>query len=98
MERVEAKNTLESYLYNARNSFRDEKAKEKTDAATLEKAEAILKENIEWLESNLEESTETYKERQKMVEEQIRPMLMAMYGATDASAEPEPTPRVEEVD
>ena len=104
MERVEAKNTLESYLYNARNSFRDEKAKEKTDAATLEKAEAILKENIEWLESNLEESTETYKERQKTVEEQIRPMLMAMYGATDASAaaaaqeQAEPSPRVEEVD
>ena len=112
MERVEAKNTLESYLYNARNSFRDEKAKEKTDAATLEKAEAILKENIEWLEAHLEESTETYKERQKTVEEQIRPMLMAMYGATDASgqgaaegqaaAQSEPTaqqtPRVEEVD
>jgi len=110
MERVEAKNGLESYLYNARNSFRDEKAKEKTDAATLEKAEGILKGHIEWLEANPEESTETYKERQKSVEEEIRPMLMAMYGATDssgqgaqaASAQPEPTaepsPRVEEID
>ena len=106
MERVEAKNGLESYLYNARNSFRDEKAKEKTDAATLEKAEGILKAHIEWLEANPEESTDTYKERQKSVEEEIRPMLMAMYGATDASgqgtaaaaAEPEPSPRVEEVD
>ena len=107
MERVEAKNSLESYLYNARNSFRDEKAKEKTDAATLEKAEAILKGHIEWLESNPEESTETYKERQKLVEDEIRPMLMAMYGATDSSAqaaqaaqaaEPEQTPRVEEID
>ena len=107
MERVEAKNGLESYLYNARNSFRDEKAKEKTDAATLEKAEGILKGHMEWLESNPEESTETYKERQKAVEEEIRPMLMAMYGATDASAPAgqagppptaEPSPRVEEVD
>ena len=114
MERVEAKNGLESYLYNARNSFRDEKAKEKTDAATLEKAEGILKGHIEWLEANPEESTETYKQRQKLVEEEIRPMLMAMYGATDSSgqgaaaaaaaaaAQPEPTaepsPRVEEID
>ena len=32
MERITAKNDLESYLYNARNSFRDEKAKEKLDA------------------------------------------------------------------
>ena len=104
MERVEAKNGLESYLYNARNSFRDEKAKEKTDAATLEKAEGILKGHIEWLELNPEESTETYKERQKSVEEEIRPMLMAMYGATDSSGQgaaaptAEPSPRVEEVD
>ena len=87
MERVEAKNSLESYLYNARNSFRDEKAKEKTDAATLEKAEGILKGHIEWLEANPEESTETYKARQKSVEEEIRPMLMAMYGATDSSGQ-----------
>jgi heat shock protein 1/8 len=85
MERVEAKNGLESYLYGARNSFRDEKAKEKTDAATLEKAEGILKGHIEWVETHPEESTETYKERQKAVEDEIRPMLMAMYGATDAS-------------
>ena len=112
MERVEAKNGLESYLYNARNSFRDEKAKEKTDAATLEKAEGILKGHIEWLEANPDETTEVYKERQKSVEEEIRPMLMAMYGATDSSgaaaaaaaaaaepaAAPEPSPRVEEVD
>ena len=112
MERVEAKNGLESYLYNARNSFRDEKAKEKTDAATLEKAEGILKGHIEWLEANPEELTDVYKERQKAVEEEIRPMLMAMYGATDSSGQgaaqaaaemqPEPTaepsPRVEEVD
>jgi L1 cell adhesion molecule like protein len=87
MERVEAKNGLESYLYNARNSFRDEKAKEKVDATTLEKAEGILKGHIEWLEGHPEESTETYKERQKSVEEEIRPMLMAMYGATDASGQ-----------
>ena len=85
-ERVEAKNGLESYLYNARNSFRDDKAKEKADAATLEKGEEILKGHMEWLDTHQEESTETYKERQKAVEEEIRPMLMAMYGATDASA------------
>jgi L1 cell adhesion molecule like protein len=112
MERVEAKNGLESYLYNARNTFCDEKAKEKADAATLEKAEGILKGHIEWLEANPEETTEVYKQRQKSVEEEIRPMLIAMYGATDASGQgaaaaaaaqkpestAEQTPRVDEVD
>jgi hypothetical protein len=32
MAKVEARNELESYLYNARNSLQDEKVKEKLDA------------------------------------------------------------------
>ena len=65
MERIEAKNALESYLYNARNSFRDEKAKEKMDAETREKAEDILKAGIEWLDSHQDEETAVYKNKQK---------------------------------
>ena len=108
MERIEAKIALESYLYNARNSFRDEKAKEKMDAETREKAEDILKAGIEWLDSHQDEETAVYKNKQKDVEEEIRPMLMSMYGAKDMSGEgggegspmqePAPGPKVEEVD
>jgi L1 cell adhesion molecule like protein len=99
MERVEAKNGLESYLYNARNSFREEKVKEKLDEETISSAEAVLKEHIDWLESHADESTETYKERQKVAEEAVRPMLMKLYGATDQSgAAGAAGPTVEEVD
>jgi L1 cell adhesion molecule like protein len=99
MERVEAKNGLESYLYNARNSFREEKVKEKLDEETISSAEAVLKEHIDWLESHPDESTETYKERQKVAEEAVRPMLMKLYGATDQSgAAGAAGPTVEEVD
>ena len=103
MEKIEAKNGLEGYLYNSRNSFRDEKVKEKLDADTISKAEEILKEHIEWLESHSDETTEVYKERQKVAEDAIRPMLMKLYGATDASGEKgddsvPSEPKVEEVD
>lgn len=103
MEKIEAKNGLEGYLYNSRNSFRDEKVKEKLDADTISKAEEILKEHIEWLESHSDEMTEVYKERQKVAEDAIRPMLMKLYGATDASGEKgddsvPSEPKVEEVD
>lgn len=107
MEKVEAKNSLETYLYNARNSFRDEKVKEKLDAETVEKAEEILKEHIGWLEENGSESTETYKDRMKVAEDALRPLLMKLYGAKDFSGVPPegaegaaaPSgPRVEEVD
>jgi len=101
MEKVEAKNTLETYLYNTRNSFRDEKVKEKLDAETVEKAEAILKEQIGWLDENGSESTETYKERMKQAEEALRPLLMKLYAdgkGADADAAAAPGPTVDEVD
>ena len=103
MERIEAKNELESYLYNALNSFRDDKIKEKMDPSDVEKAEEILKEQIEWLDSNPDADKDTYKDRYKTAEEAVRPYMMKMYGSKgdipegDESA-PAPAPKIEEVD
>ena len=103
MERIEAKNELESYLYNARNTVRDEKTKEKLSAEDVESAEATIKEHIEWLDGHSDEDKDTYKDRYKVAEEAIRPILMKLYGAKDMSGDgsvPEvpPGPKVEEVD
>lgn len=102
MERVTAKNELESYLYNARNSFRDEKVKEKLDAESLEKAESFLKENIEWLDTHPGETQDEYMNRRTKAEELIRPLMMKLYGAPPGMPEgapPEtPGPKVDEVD
>ena len=99
MEKVEAKNELESYLYNSRNTFRDDKLKEKLDADTIAKAEDVIKGHIEWLDSHSDENKDAYKERQKAAEEEIRPMLMKLYGASDMSQGAVPSePKVEEVD
>jgi len=101
MERVEAKNELESYLYNARNTVRDDKTKEKIGENAVSDAEAIIKEHIEWLDNNGDESKDTYKERLKVAEEAIRPILMKLYGAKDMSdgaSAPEAGPTIAEVD
>lgn len=108
MERVEAKNELEGYLYNARNSIRDEKVKEKLDSSVISRAEVIINGHIEWLDEHAEESTEAYKARYKEAENEIRPILMQLYGASDVSkgdaspadadAAPAPGPKIEEVD
>ena len=55
------------------------------DAALREKAEDIIKAGIEWIDSHQDEETAVYKNKQKDVEEEIRPMLMSMYGAKDMS-------------
>ena len=102
MERITAKNDLESYLYNARNSFRDEKAKEKLDAESLAKAEELLKEHIEWLDTHPSETKDEYMNRKVAAEEAIRPLMMKLYGAADYSGTtpetPPSGPKVEEVD
>jgi L1 cell adhesion molecule like protein len=106
MERVEAKNDLESYLYNARNSLNDDKVKEKLgDDCTA--ALKTVEEGLAWLGDNQEAGTEDLKTKKKEYEEVIRPVMMKLYAETSATpggvpggdaAETEPGPKVEEVD
>ncbi len=107
-EKIEAKNGLESYLYNVRNSIREDKVKDTLGEATVTEAEAIVKEGLEWLEEHPDEQKEDYENKQKEVEERVRPIMMKLYqgaGAPGASSadspfpsSEEPGPRVEEVD
>jgi L1 cell adhesion molecule like protein len=77
-ERVEAKNQLESYLYNARNSLQEDKVKEKL-GEDAEKALATVSEGITWLEAHSDDDKEAYADYQKSVEEKIRPTMMKLY-------------------
>lgn len=107
MERVEAKNQLESYLYNSRNAIREEKVKETLGESTINEIEEWIKEGIEWLEANQEAIKEEYDEKQKIYEDKIKPVMMKLYeksGMGSTSADEmnvdgsESGPRVEEVD
>ena len=105
--RIEAKNQLESYLYNARNSLQEEKVKEKL-GEDAETALATVSEGISWLDEHQEDEKEVYEEKQKEVEEKVRPTLMKLYqGAADefsaakgadTAATAAPEPKIEEVD
>ncbi len=89
MERVEARNQLEGYLYNTRNSVREDKVKETLGESTVQEVEDMVKEGIEWLESNQNAEKEEYDEQQKKYEDKIRPIMMKLYqnaGATVGGA------------
>jgi L1 cell adhesion molecule like protein len=113
MERVDAKNQLEAYLYNTRNAVREEKVKESLGADTVKEVEAWVQEGIDWLEAHQDAEKAEFDEKQKMYEEKIRPVMTKMYenagspGAESAananpSASAQPSartgPSVEEVD
>ncbi len=105
MERVDARNAAESYLYNARNTLREEKVKEKLGEEDIDTAEKLIAEALNWLDENRETSAEEVKEKQKVWEDQIRPILMKLYGSEAgtgaseaATTEEAPAPKVDEVD
>jgi heat shock protein 1/8 len=107
MERVDAKNQLEAYLYNTRNAVREEKVKESLGADTVKEVEAWVQEGIDWLEANQDAEKAEFDEKQKMYEEKIRPIMTKMYenagspgaeSAQPSASAPPRGPSVEEVD
>ena len=87
---VEARNGLESYLFNCRNSLKDEKvaAKLGEEAAT---ALATVEEGIKWLEehsSDANANAELYKDKQKEYEDKVRPTMMKLYSSDPANPVP----------
>lgn len=78
-ERITAKNSLESYAYNLRNSVQDEKLAGKLDAADKEKLEKAIDETIKWLDRSAEASKEEYESHQKELETVANPIMMKLY-------------------
>jgi heat shock protein 1/8 len=66
--RITAKNGLESYAYNLRNSINDEQLASKFQGDDKSKLETAVNEAIQWLDASQEASKEEYEEKQKELE------------------------------
>jgi L1 cell adhesion molecule like protein len=79
---IEAKNELENYLYNTKNSLstKAEGAPENFDEIKAE-IDPVVDEALKWLEENPKLATEDYKNKQKECEEKIKPLITKLYGA-----------------
>jgi heat shock protein 1/8 len=101
--RVEARNGLESFLYNTRNSVADDAVSSKLSADDKELVDKTIKEGIQWLDAEGDDADEeTLKAKQKEVEAIVQPIFVKMYQAAGGNAEETEAsaggPRVEEVD
>jgi heat shock protein 1/8 len=70
--KVEAKNGLENYAFNVRNSINDDKVKAKLSAEDRATVESAVEEALRWLEDHHEALEEEYKEQQKALEGKVR--------------------------
>ncbi|KAG0531315.1 hypothetical protein BDA96_04G013200 [Sorghum bicolor] len=79
-ERIDARNQLETYVYNMKNTVGDkDKLADKLEAEEKEKVEEALKEALEWLDDNQSAEKDEYVEKLKEVEAVCNPIVSAVY-------------------
>ncbi|CAH9143197.1 unnamed protein product [Cuscuta epithymum] len=109
-KKVEAKNALENYAYNMRNTVKDEKIGSKLSADDKKKIEDAIDQAISWLDSNQLAEADEFEDKMKELEGVCNPIIAKMYQGGVApdmdedAAGPTPAggsgagPKIEEVD
>ena len=78
--KLEARNSLESYLYSFKNSLSDNKT---LDEDTKKNAEEIVQKHLQWLDDNDDADTEQFENKKKEAEEELKPIVEKMYQNSD---------------
>ena len=97
-ETIEAKNSLEGYIYQVKSSISDEKVKEKLDEEELESVTKVVEDSIKWLDENSEATKEDYENKRKEVEEVCSPIISKLGGAPGAPGAPGGMPDMSNMD
>ncbi|MBA0844496.1 hypothetical protein GOBAR_AA07423 [Gossypium barbadense] len=78
-KKVEAKNGLENYAYNMRNTVKDDKFAGKLDPAEKQKIEKAIDDTIEWLDGNQLAEVDEFEDKLKELEGICNPIIAKMY-------------------
>ncbi|CAB4007651.1 Heat shock cognate 71 kDa, partial [Paramuricea clavata] len=81
-ERVQAKNGLESYAYQMKQTMEDEKLKDKISEEDKKTVLDKCNEVISWLDSNQTAEKDEYEDKQKELEKIYNPVISKVYQAT----------------
>lgn len=80
-DKIQAKNTLESYAYNMKSTVEDEKVKDKISDEDKTLIMEKCKEVIDWLEKNESANKEDLEAKQKEIEKVCSPIITKLYQA-----------------
>ncbi|KAG0525507.1 hypothetical protein BDA96_06G062600 [Sorghum bicolor] len=104
-KKVDAKNALENYAYNMRNTIKDDKIASELPAEDKKKIEDAVDGAISWLDSNQLAEADEFEDKMKELEGICNPIIAKMYqGAGVGMDEDAPAsggaagPKIEEVD
>merc|ERR1712157_366107 len=80
-ERIDARNGLESYVYNLKNQLEDDEngLADKISSEDKKELQDMIDEALDWIEKNPDAEKEEYDEKQKEVENVANPIMRNMY-------------------
>jgi heat shock protein 5 len=80
-ERIDARNGLESYLYNLKNTLEDEEKglSEAVSAEDKKELQDMIDETLDWMDENPEADKEDYDSKLKEVESVANPIMRNVY-------------------
>merc|ERR1711862_226683 len=80
-ERIDARNGLESFVYNLKNTLKDDEKglADKLSPEDKKELQDMIGETLDWMEENPEAEKEEYDEKQKDVENVANPIMRNMY-------------------
>merc|ERR1711906_57270 len=87
-KKVEAKNGLENYAYNMKNTMNDENVGGKLDADDKAKIEAAVEETITWLDGNQTTEIDEFEDKLKEIEGICNPIISKMYQGAGGAPPP----------
>jgi len=101
-QRVEARNQLENYAYQVRNTLNDKEKglAEKLDEEDKETLETAVKAALDWLEENASADKDEYDAQYKELEQVVQPIFSKFYknaGAAGASGDDDDMPSHDEL-
>ena len=79
-ERIESKNSLENYLYQMKNSIRDEKVQISED--NKKTINETVDEALKWLDDHQNDSKDVYENKIKELQDKLTPILTSAAGAS----------------
>merc|ERR1711945_71522 len=87
--KIEAKNGLENYCFQMRNTLSDDKLKDKFEAGDKEKIEKAVQDALDWLDRNQMAEKGKFEAQQKELEGIVNPIMMKVYQAAGGGGMPE---------
>jgi len=87
-KKVEAKNGLENYCFQMKNTLNEEKLKAEFTTDEITVVEEASKEGLQWLEGNPEADGDAIEGKQKELEAKFNPIMMRVYQKTGGAGMP----------